>query len=105
MAVFKWNDWQIRKGMKDIMKFRGEFILRNVAGNNLIVPLDSDTVDFNKMITLNETGTFLWECLSDGQTEDELLESMLSEYEVSKEKAQADIEKFIDSLRNSNILE
>ena len=87
------------------MKFRGEFVINNVAGSNLVIPLDSDTVDFNKMITVNETGVFLWEGIESGKTEAELLESMLKEYDIDEETAKQDIKEFIDMLKENNILE
>ena len=43
------------------MKIKDGFILRNVAGNNVVVPIGQATIDFNGMIILNDTGAFIFE--------------------------------------------
>ncbi len=46
------------------MKIKDGFILRNVAGNNVVVPIGQATIDFNGMISLNDTRVyFLNRCL------------------------------------------
>ena len=46
------------------MKIREGFILKEIAGSYVVVPVGDDLVDFSLMITINETGAFLWNCLS-----------------------------------------
>ena len=86
------------------MKFRKEYISQDVAGSKLLVSLDTELVDFNKMLTLNETGAFLWECLQNGASEEELLGKMTDEYDIDSETAKRDIEKFIADLRTHEII-
>jgi len=86
------------------MKFQKEYILKDVAGSKLIVSLDTETVDFNKMMTLNETGVFLWEHLEGCETGDELVEKLTGEYDVSHEKAARDVANFIDELKKHEII-
>ena len=69
------------------MKIKDGFILRQVAGSYLVISVGGESVDFNGMITVNETGAFLWEKLTAGATEAELLDAMLAEYEVDAETA------------------
>ena len=88
------------------MKLKEGFILREIAGSFVVVPVGQNLVDFSSMITLNETGAFLWNCLSDGATQEELCQKLLSEYEgVTKEDALCDIKEFIEILNEKNILE
>ena len=61
-------------------------------------------MDFNGMITVNETGAFLWEKLSEEITEEALLAAMLDEYEVDEETAKADIAEFIKLLDDNDLL-
>ena len=42
------------------MKIKEGFLLREVAGKYVVVPLGAQSVDFRCLITLNEAGTFLW---------------------------------------------
>lgn len=88
------------------MKIKEGFILREIAGSFVVVPVGQNLVDFSSMITLNETAAFLWNCLAGGADEDALCEKLLSEYEgVTKEDALADIKEFIKVLEEKNILE
>ena len=87
------------------MKIIEDFILRKVADSYVVVPVNDMTVDFNGIINLNETGAFLFEILQKGADKQELLDKLLSEYEVTSEKAEADIEVFIQKLKDADILE
>ncbi len=87
------------------MKIKENFILRKVADSYVVVPVNDMTVDFNGIINLNETGAFLFEILQTGADKKELLDKMLSEYEVTSEKAEKDIDIFIQKLKDADILE
>ncbi|MBQ6894442.1 MAG: PqqD family protein [Clostridia bacterium] len=88
------------------MKIKEGFILREIAGSFVVVPVGQNLVDFSSMITLNETGAFLWNALSEEASEEQLCEKLLSEYEgVSQEEALSDIRDFVKVLNEKNILE
>ena len=88
------------------MKIKEGFILKEIAGSFVVVPVGQNLVDFSSMITLNETGAFLWNALSEEASEEQLCEKLLSEYEgVSQEEALSDIRDFVKVLNEKNILE
>lgn len=87
------------------MKIKENFIVRTVAGENLVVPLVGTGVDFNAVMTLNETGKFLWDILSVGSDEAGLVDALIKEYEVDPDTAKTDVEKFINSLNENSIIE
>lgn len=82
------------------MKRSASFLLRQVAGRQVVVPLGKAAVDFPGMLTLNDSGVFLWELLAQEQTEDSLVAAVCDRYEVSRELAQEDIEGFLTKLRS-----
>lgn len=86
------------------MKIKDGFILRQVAGNFVVVAIGDEAVNFNAMITLNDTGAFLWEKLQNEITKEELLRAFLSEYDVDKETATKDLEEFIKQLEDGKLL-
>ncbi|MBO5911956.1 MAG: PqqD family protein [Clostridia bacterium] len=86
------------------MKISEGFVLKNIAGTNVVVPLGENTVSFKAIITLNETGAFLWQQLESEKTPEELLKAMLSEYAVDEATAKADISEFIENLKKANLL-
>ena len=86
------------------MKIEKEYILREIAGDYIIVPVRATALEFNGMITVNETGAFLWEKLREGTTKEELLHAMLEESAVSEKEAEADIQEFLQMLQKNKIL-
>lgn len=86
------------------MKLKSNYILRTVAGKNIVVPLGGED-GFNKMLTLNDTGVFFWNILKSETTKEKMLEAVTREYDVSAEVAKADIDEFLEKLKNSGVLE
>lgn len=80
------------------MKIKENFVLRQVADTWVVLPLGSATLDFNGMLTLNASGVLLWRLLEQGTDRDALVEKLLSEYEVSRQEATADVEEFLNKL-------
>lgn len=75
------------------------FLMQEVAGKQVVVPVGTAAAEFPGMITLNETGAFLWGLLETEQTEQSLLEAILEQYDVAPETAKADIAAFLDRLK------
>lgn len=86
------------------MKLKEGFVLRCVGGHSIVVPVGAQTVDFNCMITLNETGAFLWQQLLEERTVEELTSALLDEYEVEPATAAADVARFIEKLQQAELL-
>ena len=85
------------------MKLKDGFLLREVAGETVVIPT-GDTMDLNMMITLNDTGRFLWERLSEDTTEEVLVQALLAEYDVDAETAAAAVAQFIAALKKHDFL-
>jgi hypothetical protein len=86
------------------MKVKEDYLLRNVAGSHIVVPVGEGSLDFSGVITLNEVGAFLWEKLQSDTTEEELLSALLGEYDVDESTAKADISEFISKLKGADLL-
>lgn len=95
----------VESGTEENMKIRNEYIMRKIAGETVIVPVGDAAARFSGMITLNETGEFIWTFLQEENSEDGLLNAMLEEFEVDKDRASADIASFLEILRKNNMLE
>ena len=87
------------------MKIKQGFITKKVAGDVIVIPAEQALVDFKAVITLNESGAFLWELLKEEQTKESLLENMLKEYDADKDLVLADIEEFLKVLEDKGLLE
>lgn len=86
------------------MKIKENYMLRKVADTFVVVPIGPAVAEFNGMINLNSVGAFLWTQLEVDTDFDTVLKAMLNEYEVDEATAKADLEKFIKSLEESNLL-
>lgn len=86
------------------MKFKKDFILRDIMGETILVPINESTTAFNGLITINELGKFIWENLESSENEEDLLHKILQEYEVEKEVAKEDLNEFLDKLRQVDII-
>ncbi len=80
------------------MKRNSDFLLREVAGTVVVVPVGEAAASFSGMITMNSTGSFLWEQLEKEQTVETLTAALLENYEVTSEKAREDVEAFVAKL-------
>lgn len=87
------------------MKVKDNYILKKIAGSYVVIPVRTAAVDFSGIIKLSESGAFLWEILADDVERDELVARLLAEYEVDEATAAADVDRFIDRLREADLLE
>lgn len=85
------------------MKLKDGFILRSVAGQTVVLPTGED-LDLNMMITLNDTGAFLWEKLENETSEAELTAALLAEYDVDEATAKSAVAAFVQKLENNGFL-
>jgi hypothetical protein len=85
------------------MKLKNGLLLRQVAGQNVVLP-ESETLDLNMMITLNDTGAFLWEKLQEETTAEGLVAALLAEYDVEESRAQRAVDDFLAKLKDNGFL-
>ena len=86
------------------MRINKEFVLREIAGDYIIIPTGKTVLEFNGLITVNEVGVSLWNMLQNEVTEDDLVQGILDEYDVEEEVAREDIREFINNLVAGGIL-
>ena len=87
------------------MKIKGEFILREIVGETILVPVGATALEYNGMIIINDTGANIWKALEQNRTKEEILYGLTETYEVSEEEAKADLDEFLDTLEKAGILE
>lgn len=80
------------------MKRNKDFILREIAGESVIVPTGQAAQNFNGMITLNEVAAFIWKNLDEAETKEQMTRMILEEFEIDEETANTDVNGFIEAL-------
>ena len=86
------------------MKIDEGFLLREVAGNFVVVAVGKKAKEFNAVINLNDTGAYLWKQLSAETTEEQVVENVMKDYEIDKETATSSVKAFIDKLKSNGII-
>lgn len=86
------------------MRVEKEFVLREIAGDYIIIPTGKTVLEFNGLVTVNEVGVSLWKMLQEDISFDGLVEGILEEYDVDEAVAREDIREFLDRLIDSGIL-
>lgn len=88
------------------MNVKLDFVLREIAGETLLVPAGKTALDLNGMLTLNETGAALWRMLPEAADAEALTQGLLQEFEgAPAEQVRADVEEFLARLRELGIVE
>lgn len=85
------------------MKIKEGFLLRQIAGQTVVLPVGGD-LDLNMMITLNDTGAFLWKLLETEQDEAGLVAALLGEYDVDADTAKRCVAEFVKKLNDNGFL-
>ena len=86
------------------MKILDGFILREVAGNYIVVSVGYRVKKFNGLINLNESGAFLWKQLENESDEDSLINALMAEYDVDEELAKKDVKAFVSTLKEAGLI-
>ncbi len=85
------------------MKIKDGYRLRKVGNNSIVVAVGG--INFTGLITVNETGTFIWKMLEKGAEADEVVEALAKECEVNAEDIRAEVLEFIEKLKGADLVE
>ena len=86
------------------MRIDNNYKLRQIAGENLVVMSGKEGVDMTRVISLSSSAVWLWKQLEDKDfTKEDAVALLLEEYEVAKEVAISDVEKWVDALIQNKI--
>lgn len=89
------------------MKVKDQLVLREIAGQYVIVPVMERVKDVQSMVYISSSAAYLWQYMEGKEfTLDELVDLILAKYKnVTKEKAQEDIIAFLQILAKNNIMD
>lgn len=87
------------------MKIKSGFVVRKVGGEHVVVPVGERSKEFHGMINMNETGAFLWTFFSSEHTVDEGIDALCKEYDITKELATTDVNRFVEILQRNGFTE
>lgn len=87
------------------MKILKRLVKRNIAGDVILVPVGDASLDIKGLITLNETGEFIWDSLESAKDAEDLANMLAAEYDVDAATAAKDTNDFLAKLKELGIVE
>ena len=87
------------------MKRKSDFILQNVGGEHLLVPIGAQVLDTSGLVTLNATGRCLWELLAQERSVEDLAGALTERFDVDIQRARADVQVLLDEVTRISLLE
>jgi len=87
------------------MRIKDGFMIREIAGVWVVVPVGAKAVEFVSISSLTETGALAWNMIEKNATKEEILQAILSEYRVDEATARADLDAFLAKAAGRGFLE
>ncbi len=87
------------------MKIKPGFMLRKVVEIYVILGIGSEAYAPNQIMSLNETGAFLWGLLEKGADRETLIDALPQEFEVDRQTAEKDVDAFLTQLREKALID
>ena len=90
-----------------MMKLKDQLILREVAGEYVIVPTGQRVREVTNVVCISASAAYLWDYMKDHEfTKEELIQRILEHYQgVTREQAEQDIDRFLTVLSDNGILD
>ena len=86
------------------MKIKEGFVLREVAGQTMVIATGEASKDFHGMIKLNSTGNVIWLSLQEGLDENMIAERLQEQFDVDPDKALQDTYAFIQQMEEMGFM-
>ena len=80
------------------------YVLREIAGESVLVSMGDGIADFCGIITLNHSAKILWETMKTGATKEKLVESLKNYFKISDAKATEDVERSLKLLEEKGLV-
>ena len=87
------------------MKLNGSFVLREVAGEWLAIPVGESALQFGGMIVLNPVSRTIWETLQQDTDLLQIVEAVTDRFDITLAEAKADVTEFLEKMKLENLIQ
>lgn len=87
--------------LQTYIQLKSGFVTRAMGEELVVVPLSGNVAQMNSLFTLNETGKFIWENITEGMTTEKLVALIAAEFDIDAETARIDLAAFLTKLSNT----
>jgi hypothetical protein len=88
-----------------MMRIKDGFVMKDVAGSKVVLPIGERQEEINGIITFNDTGAEIFSMLNGAYTVEEIIEKLVKDYEVSYDVAKTDVMNIIEKMRSQGLIE
>ena len=81
------------------MKLKDGFITHDSDGEQIMVAVGDAADKFHGLVRSNKTAAFIIDCLKHENTEEQIVDTIIEKYEVSRDVVTKDVRKIIAILR------
>lgn len=87
------------------MKIKDGYILKEVAGSNIVIATGKQKLNFNGIMTFNSVGADVFNMLDGTNSVDKIVEKIANDYGVELERVKTDVENLIKKMKEHNLLD
>lgn len=87
------------------MKLKEGFITHQIQDTQMMVATGEAAKHFHGLVRSNETAAFIVDCLKSETTEEEIVDKLLTEYDVERDRAAKDVRLIVEKLTGIGALE
>jgi hypothetical protein len=88
-----------------IYRHKGEIVLREIAGETILVPIRGNLADMRRIFTVNRVGAEMWKEINGKKTLEEIRRILLDRFETTPEEVGPDMEEFVQELAAAGLIE
>lgn len=90
--------------LKSVFSHSPDIVTKKTGNEYVLVPVANNIADMNSVYTLNETGAFIWELIDGTRNVEEIINSLVEEFNIDRQTATADIFEFAENLKKYLII-
>ena len=91
--------------LKSVPSHSPKVVTRKTGNEYVLVPVSDNIANMNNVFTLNGTGAFIWDQIDGVKSVEEIIDALVSEYDIERTTASSDVLSFIDKMCEYLIIE
>ena len=87
------------------MKIKDGFLLKNIAGEWVVVPTGDRALRMQGAMILNDVASFIWRQLQSSVLYEAVLDAITNDYDIDRSEAKRDLDAFLLRLQEIDALD
>lgn len=85
--------------LKTVFSRSPSIVTRKTGNEYVLIPVTDNIADMNSVYTLNETGAFVWEHIDGKRSIEEIILTLMEEYNIERKTAESDVLSLIENMK------